>query len=98
MGHIFLTGAVRCGKSTVINGVLARTALTVGGFRTAFGPDRALPERCLYLFPAGGAPAFDEAHVVVRYGANRPGAIPQRFDALGVATLTEGTPQLLIMD
>ena len=55
MTHIFLTGDIRIGKSTVI-----RKALLLlkppdyagkpffGGFRTYFGPDRTDPDRFLY--------------------------------------------------
>ena len=55
MKHVFLTGAVQCGKSTVVSRVLEGWAGAVGGFRTGFGPDRACPERLLYLWRAAWA-------------------------------------------
>ncbi|MEG1720734.1 MAG: nucleoside-triphosphatase [Pseudoflavonifractor sp.] len=98
MTSFFLTGDLHCGKSTVVDKVLALSGRRVGGFRTAFGPDRALPNRQLYLYPAGGTALTDAAHVVAQYAEDRPLPRPEVFDGLGVACLTEGRPQLLIMD
>lgn len=95
--HIFLTGAVGCGKSTVIDSVLARIPLTVGGFRTGFGPDRASGGRALYLWDAWGEPARDEEHTIARFQAGVPSPLPERFDALGVDCLARPA-ELIIMD
>ena len=98
MRHIFLTGAVQCGKSTVVTRVLEAWNGGVGGFRTGFGPDRACPERLLYLWSAAEPPRYDQAHAVVRFfDGCAPEAIPGRFDALGTACLA-GAPALWVMD
>ena len=98
MKHVFLTGAVQCGKSTVVSRVLAGWAGAVGGFRTGFGPDRACPERLLYLWSAAEPARYDQAHAVVRFfDGCAPEAIPGRFDALGTACLA-GAPALWVMD
>ena len=98
MKHIFLTGSIQCGKSTVISRVLEGWAGAVGGFRTGFGPDRACPERLLYLWSAAEPARYDQAHAVVWFFDGRPPeAIPGRFDALGTACLA-GAPALWVMD
>lgn len=97
--HLFLTGAVQCGKSTVVDKVLERVKPSVGGFRTGFGPDRGEPDRLLYLWRAGEPPAYDESRAVARIAACRPTPLPGRFDALGTACLAfDRPPQLIIMD
>lgn len=98
MRHIFLTGSVQCGKSTVITRVLEAWSGAVGGFRTGFGPDRACPERLLYLWSAAEPARYDQDHAVVKFfNGCAPEAIPGRFDALGTACLV-GTPTLWVMD
>ena len=98
--HIFLTGAVQIGKSTVISKVINSAGLRVGGFRTSFGPDRASPDRLLYLYGAGSPPALDEDHGVVRFTGRVPAPIPGRFDSLGIPLLREARARasLIIMD
>ncbi|BDF71697.1 hypothetical protein CE91St41_10760 [Oscillospiraceae bacterium] len=96
--HVFLTGAVQMGKSTVVDRVLARTALVPGGFCTAFGPDRASPERLLYLYPAAGPCRPEEGRVVARFTAGVPRPMPERFDRLGCAALEAPGAQVLVMD
>lgn len=94
---LFLTGAVGCGKSTVIDKVLRLTGIEVGGFRTGFGPDRGCPDRALYLWGAWEMPQYDEHHTVVRFSGCTPAPLPERFDALGTASLARPAG-LYIMD
>lgn len=99
--HVFLTGTVQSGKSTAILSVIRQAKEKVGGFCTAFGEGRGTAQWNLYLFPASGAPIFDEAHVVARFQrGNPPHTIPSRFESLGVPLLEEAaeTAQLIIMD
>lgn len=96
--HLFLTGAVGCGKSTVIDKVLARQPLPVGGFRTGFGSDRGEVERALYLWSAASQPLRDEEHVVARFDSRGAAPRPARFDALGVAALNCPWAGLIVMD
>ena len=86
--HLFLTGAVQCGKSTVVDKVLERVKPSVGGFRTGFGPDRGEPDRLLYLWRAGELPVYDESRAVARIEACRPTPLPGRFDAMGTDRLS----------
>ena len=96
--HLFLTGPLGCGKSTVVDAVLAGTNAIVGGFRTGFGPDRAMDSHSLYLWPAWEAPQRDETHTVVRFGPRWATPLTHRFDALGAPTLSRPGAQLLVMD
>lgn len=97
MKHIFLTGAIQVGKSTVIDRVLSRYSGRLGGFRTGYGPDRALPNRSLYLWSAAGAPCYDETHAVTHIRDSAAHPLPARFDDLGTACLA-GTAELWILD
>lgn len=95
--HLFFTGGLGCGKSTLVDKLLAGYRGKIGGFRTGFGPNREKPDRILYLWRAGGPPRFDEAHEVARWTEGNPVPLPERFDALGAASL-EGAFDLLVMD
>jgi nucleoside-triphosphatase len=96
--HLFLTGDPGCGKSTVVNKLLARTAARVGGFRTGFGSDRTSACRSLYLWPAWEEPQWDNAHTVAEFSQSGVTPLPGRFDALGCAALVRPDTELLIMD
>lgn len=99
--HIFLTGAVQSGKSTVIEKVLAGLDATVGGFRSGSGPDRHKAERWLYLWDAAGAPIYDEAHRVACITPDERRSFPDRFDALGCEALlraADSGADLILMD
>lgn len=99
--HVFLTGDVQVGKSTVLEKVVSALGLSVGGFRTAFGADRAAADRWLYLWNAADAPALDEAHGVVRFTDRKPEVFLDRFNDLGGSALRharETGVQLILMD
>lgn len=100
--HIFLTGDVQVGKSTVIQKVLSALHVTIGGFRTSFDARRDEAERWLYLWDAADAPVQDEAHGVVRFTDHyRPEIFPDRFNELGGGSLRrarEAGVDLILMD
>ena len=99
--HIFLTGGVQSGKSTVLEKVLARLNVSVGGFRTGSGPARHEQERWLYLWDAAGEPDYDEACRVAHITPEHRKSFPDRFDALGCAVLRrarESGVDLILMD
>lgn len=101
MKHIFLTGEIQIGKSTVINKTLSLLNIPFGGFRTRFGPDRTSPERCLYIHEASEAPCFNDRHVVARFQKSAPPvALAPRFDTLGVGYLRQArrSTKLIVMD
>ncbi|MGN1004529.1 MAG: nucleoside-triphosphatase [Oscillospiraceae bacterium] len=99
--HIFLTGDVQVGKSTVIQKVISGLNLSIGGFRTGFGPNRGQPDRQVYLWDAGGEPVYDEDHVVVRFSNRAPEVLIDRFNTLGVDILRQARQRqagLILMD
>ena len=100
--HIFLTGDVQVGKSTVIDKVLSLLDVSVGGFRTAFDADRAKENRWLYLWDAAEEPALDQEHGVVRFTDHfKPEIFMERFNDLGGGALhraRETGVELILMD
>lgn len=99
--HIFLTGDVQVGKSTVLQKVVAALGLPVGGFCSGFGPDRHRPDSRVYLWDAGGPPMYDETHVVVRFTGHGPQVLTERFNTLGVEILHRARQRqtgLILMD
>lgn len=108
MTHIFLTGDIRIGKSTVIRKALLLLKppddagqTLFGGFRTYFGSDRTDPDRFLYMNGASSPPVYDEQHAVARFIKGRaPEAFPGRFDAMGVKLLYEArkNARVIVMD
>lgn len=99
--HIFLTGDVQVGKSTVIQKTVSALDFSLGGFRSGFGPNRGQPDRRVYLWDAGGEPVYDEGHVVVRFTGHAPEVLIDRFNTLGVDTLRRARQRqadLILMD
>ena len=99
--HIFLTGEVRSGKSTVMQKVLDRLDVTVGGFCSGSGDARGEQERWLYLWDAAGEPVCEESHRVAYITQEERRAFPERFDALGCEALRrarESKVDLILMD
>ena len=99
--HIFLTGNVQVGKSTVIDKVLDGLNVTVGGFRSGSGQERHENGRWLYLWDAGRAPVCDEVHRVAYITPEERQSFPEQFDRLGCDALrhakTSGV-DLILMD
>lgn len=99
--HIFLTGEVQVGKSTVVEKTASTLGTPVGGFRSGFGPDRSEANRWLYLWDASCPPVYDEAHGVVRFTDRKPEVLINRFNTLGVETLRQAHHKgasLILMD
>ena len=99
--HIFLTGEVQSGKSTVLEKVLAALNCTVGGFRSGSGLERHETDRRLYLWDAAGEPILDEIHQVAHITPERRTVFPERFDSLGCTALhraAESGVDLILMD
>ncbi len=99
--HIFLTGAIQAGKSTVISKTLAMLEIIPRGFRTYFGPDRESSARRLYLNDASNAQIYREENVVVNFTkGNPPQVLTERFDTLGVELIrsARANANLILMD
>lgn len=101
MKHIFLTGDIQIGKSTILQKVLSSASFKYGGFRTFFGSDRSSPERCLYIAQAGLPPAAGETQVIARFsGTAPPVAYPEQFNIYGAHYIQEAlnNAHLILMD
>ncbi|ODA42746.1 nucleoside-triphosphatase [Desulfosporosinus sp. BG] len=101
--HIFLTGEIQIGKSTVINKTLDLLKITPQGFRTYFGHDRAKGDRLLYLNSAALPPAYNEKKAVVRFREGRQQEVlSERFDRYGAhlirAARADSNSALILMD
>ncbi|MGV8906772.1 MAG: nucleoside-triphosphatase [Acetobacterium sp.] len=99
--HIFLTGEIQVGKSTVIDKTLEQLNIRYGGFKTYFGPERGSPDRILYMNSANKPIIFSEENSVVCF---KDGCLPrvstERFDTYGVELirLARAKANLILMD
>jgi len=99
--HIFLTGEIQVGKSTVIAKTLSLLKITPGGFKTYFGPDRELPERLLYMNSGSEPKIFREENVVARFFRDQPPRIlTEKFNTYGAELIRSARvdPGLILMD
>ncbi len=99
--HIFLTGNIQVGKSTVILKTLSMLGIIPGGFRTYFGPDRKSPNRGLYINSASDAQLYREENVVAKFTENNPPQVfVDKFDTLGVELIRSArtTANFIVMD
>ena len=100
--HIFLTGTVQIGKTTVIDKTLVLLGVTAGGFRSYFGADRHCPSHhYLYMSSAAEPRAFTPEHAVVEFGEDANGmmrhAVLPRFEELGLQYLAQASAYSLII-
>lgn len=99
--HLFLTGDVQVGKSTLIRRFLQDLSIPIGGFRTISGPstDNSFP---LHLVSASqDDPIISSRNcVAVRHGYGCPNGCtvyPEVFDSLGCMYLREAKKYPLIL-
>ncbi|MDE2444295.1 MAG: hypothetical protein O0X49_07965 [Methanocorpusculum sp.] len=97
--HLFLTGDVQVGKSTIISRVVAELGVPVSGFRTVAvaGEDG---ESDIFLIPAAGT--RDDCTPASLLARRTPGKLPEVhagvFVSRGVPLLTECPGPLIVMD
>jgi len=99
--HIFLTGEIQIGKSTVINKTLDLLKITPQGFQTYFGPDRANGGRLLYLNSAALPQVCREENAVVHFREGQPPEVlSERFDRDGAQLIRSARVDsaLILMD
>lgn len=98
--HIFLTGGIQVGKSTMLRRLLAEfPAVPCAGFRTVTGPGPEGSIGAVYLVPADGETLFlPERKVGLRLGHARGiESFPAAFDEFGTACI-EAPGRLILMD
>lgn len=99
--HIFLTGEIQVGKTTVITKTLAQLNINYGGFITYFGSDRASEDRLLYMSSAQEPHSFNVENGVVCF---KEGCLPEvfteKFNTMGVELIRSArvNSKLMIMD
>jgi len=102
--HIFLTGEIQVGKSTIIRKfVEAHPGLRVGGFRTVWQENRLELRNSLHIVPATGSYlTADYNRIGLREGVfpDRTATdYPEVFDTVGVELLKKtGGSDLILMD
>ncbi len=99
--HIFLTGEIQVGKSTVINKTLNLLNLNYGGFRTYFGENRYSANKILYMNAAAEPKAFDEKNIIARFQEDgAPIADVLKFNSYGSELIRDAkkNSDLILMD
>lgn len=100
--HVFLTGPVQIGKSTLIAAALEQLRPErLGGFRTVSAKPEADGSRPVYLHPAAAQDLLCEVYnrVGIRHPALGIASFPDAFETAGLAAL-EGAEDcdLILMD
>ena len=101
--HVFLTGDIQVGKSTLASKVLAAMGdVRLGGFRTVTVADRSDAFGSLYLVPAAAEHPVcgDDNRVGIRRGHGRgTEGFPEVFDRAGTEVLSDAENcDLILMD
>ena len=101
--NVFLTGAIRSGKSTAVNAALELLKPgRLGGFRT-IRAQTTIPEALgvVYIVPVVGSTALDRKHLVgIRWGDNKFTAFTEAFETGGCEILAAVPPDadIIVMD
>lgn len=101
MVHIFLTGEIQVGKSTVIDKTIHLLHRSVGGFKTYFGSDRELENRLLYMNSAALPNVYTEENAVVRFREGcSPTVLTEKFNCYGTELIrcAKKNADIIIMD
>ena len=98
MKHIFLTGEIRIGKSTVIKKTLSLLGAKCGGFQTYFSENRLDDNRRLYIGEFGQLPSYDDEYEPA--STDRRCVLTERFDILGAQYILNAAKaaDLIVMD
>jgi nucleoside-triphosphatase len=101
--HIFLTGDIQVGKSTVINRYIVRKKPRIGGFRTVIGKHYADGGVDYHIIRADGADTFRKDNLVFHRGVPHSESgltvYGDIFDSAGSALLSDASDyDLIIMD
>jgi nucleoside-triphosphatase len=99
--HVFLTGEIQIGKSTVIEKTLLLINSRVGGFKTYFGSDRNQEHRLLYLNEAAKPKDYDKNLGIVEFFENGPPIVDtEKFNTFGVELIQSArqNAQIILMD
>ena len=97
--HLFLTGDVQVGKSTILSRVVAELGVPVSGFRTVAVAGEG-GESDIFLIPAGGTreDCTPASHLAHRVPGRMPEVHEEVFLSCGVPQLAECSGPLVVMD
>lgn len=97
--HLFLTGDIQVGKSTIISRVLRELGVPVSGFCTVAIPAKN-GESDIYLIHAAGTPGdcTPASHLAHRCPGSTPVVHAEIFLSCGVPLLTSASAPLIVMD
>ncbi len=99
--HVFLTGEIQVGKTTVIAKTIQGLQMNYGGFKTYFGKDRKCDDRFLYLNSVLEPNNIDDQNRIVEFRKDQiPIVSTQKFDSDGVRLIKEARSHadLIVMD
>ena len=99
--HIFLTGEIQVGKSTLIRRALERTSgLRVTGFRTVTVADVPGAVGSVYIVSPRGGEYREDARIKIRWGEGRGAEdFPAAFEGRGLELLADAeSGGLILMD
>lgn len=99
--HIFLTGEIQVGKSTVINKTIRLLEIKYGGFKTYFGHDRNSENKTLYINSADESKEFNEDKILVQFIEGKsPFVNIQKFNTYGCQLIRDARKKsdLILMD
>ena len=98
MSHLFLTGEIQVGKSTLLQKWLSDLEVKAGGFYTRKYPGRD-GHVYVHMLSAARKEAPDEGNFLFDCMAKDAGDAARRFDALGCPLLDDpGDADLIVMD
>lgn len=97
--HLFLTGEIQVGKSTIVPSVVSRLGVPVSGFRTV-SVFRDGGESDVFLIPASGSlsDCCSASLLARRVPGRRPEVREEVFVSCGVPLLSECSGALVLMD
>ena len=102
--HVFLTGQIQVGKSTIIRKwLVAHPHLKVGGFLTVWNGDRREPDTSLHIVPADGTVRTTRENMIKSFrwetNGRRVTDYPEVYDAVGPVILERSRGcDVIIMD
>ena len=97
--HLFLTGEIQVGKSTIVSSVVSRLGVPVSGFRTV-SVFRDGGESDVFLIPASGSlsDCCSASLFARRVPGRRPEVREEVFVSCGVPLLSQCSGGLVLMD
>lgn len=85
--HLFLTGEIQVGKSTMIRRALEETGVIYDGFSTGFGENRDIKNKSLFMKRSSLPDSWKEEHVIVQFEDGIPQVRTPVIERLGIEIL-----------